>query len=142
MSSLLDEPVALDTNEYVFAIRRSRQFPACQQMLRVGLHKLAVYLPLQIILEVNRNLYKEEMAAVYRLLRGARDLIQDFTPPQDSLIDHYSNLGAKDGDARICAQLHSAEIKWLISENRHFLTEITDLPFTVLTAEDVLKLLE
>ena len=141
MSSLPDEPVVLDTNEYIFAIRKSPQFPACQQLLRLGLHKLAVYLPLQIILEVNRNLYTEEVIAVYRLLLGARDLIQDFTPPQDSLIHHYSNLGAKDGDARICAQLHSAEIKWLISENRHFLAELQELPFTALTAADALKLL-
>ena len=102
---------------------------------------MAVYLPLQIVLEINRNLYKEEVTAVYRLLRSARDLIHDFIPPDDSLVDHYTQLGAKDGDARICAQLHSADIKWLISENRHFLAELPDLPFTVLTAEDALKLL-
>lgn len=76
---------------------------------------------------------------MYQALQRCRRLIQDFTFPEDSLIAHYAELGAKDGDARICAHLHAAGIEWLITENRHFLSEIPGLPFKVLTSEEALR---
>jgi hypothetical protein len=43
-------------------------------------------------------------------------------------------LGCKLGDAAVSAYLEEEGVKTLISENRHFLAEITGLPFRVLSA--------
>ena len=139
MISIGDEPVALDTNQYVFGIRGSHDYPACREILIRMMTELTVYLPIEIIVELARNLYPEELRAAYRALRDARRLIQDFTQLEDHLIAHYTELGAKDGDARICAHLDQAGVRWLISENRHFLIEIPDLPFRVITSQQALE---
>src|SRR5438874_572457 len=130
-----DDPVALDTNQYVFGIRKNPQYPACHKLIRTQLRKLTIYLPLEIIIELNRTLYAEELRAVYQALRNSRQLIQDFSHPDNLLITQYAESGAKDGDARICAHLHSTGIRCLVSENRHFLHEIPNLPFAVVSAQ-------
>lgn len=63
-------------------------------------------------------------------------------PPHEDQVEEYRTRGAKKGDADICAQLSLAGIHWLISENRHFLAEITGLPFTVLTSAEALAILQ
>jgi hypothetical protein len=142
MSSILDELVCFDTNQFIFGIRRSPQNPACREVLRRHLHKLAVYLPLEILIELHRNLYREEINAAYRILRHAREFVEDFVPVEISLLEHYERIGAKDGDARICAHLHQAKVGWLISENRDFLQELPELPFKVLSSQEALTVLE
>ena len=141
MSSILIEPVALDTNQYVFGIRRSPGYSACVDLIRSKLGSLRVFLPREVILELHRNLFEEEIRAVYRALREAKELIQDYSAPNPALIEHYVRMESKSGDARICAHLHEAGIRWLITKNRHFLSELPDLPFRVLTAGDAITLL-
>src|SRR6266513_2855662 len=100
MSSILDEPVCLDTNQFIFGIRQSPQYPACREIVRSHINKLAVFMPLEILVEVHRNLYREEIQAAYFILRGARELIEDFAPVDTLLLEQYEHIGAKDGDAR------------------------------------------
>ncbi|MBI3302361.1 MAG: hypothetical protein HYZ72_09855 [Deltaproteobacteria bacterium] len=69
MYSIRDERVALDTNVFIFALPKEPNYPACETLLFDKLHALQVYMPLQIFLEVQRNLTGSEMRRVVRALR-------------------------------------------------------------------------
>jgi hypothetical protein len=51
-------------------------------------------------------------------------------------------MGLKPADAMIAAYTEWVGATVLVSENRHFLSRQTHLPFKVLTAEKTLKLLK
>lgn len=142
MSSIRTDLVALDTNIYIYGVRRTPGRTACAQILFEYLPDLRVYVPKEVISELHRNLLPEEQTAVYDAFDEALEVALDYEPPPQSLLAHYRSLGAKKGDAIIAAHLHGAGIRWLISENRHFLFEILNLPFTILRADDVIAMLE
>jgi len=58
------------------------------------------------------------------------------------LVRRWQQHGAKKGDAVIAAHLEFAGAGYLISENRHFLAELTGLPFQVITSEEAVRLLD
>ena len=58
------------------------------------------------------------------------------------IIRKYQSLGCKLGDAAIAAHLEELEVKVLITENRHFLEELKDLPFRRLSAIEALAEIE
>ncbi len=142
MSSIRDEAVGLDTNEFVFALRRDASHPACETLLFDRLDDLNVYLPLQILAELQRNLSVAEMRGVLRALARAGSITWDYAPARLELIAQWEQRGAKKGDAVIAAHLEAGHVRYFISENRHFLTELSDLPFEVLTSEDAVRLLD
>jgi hypothetical protein len=43
--------VALDTNVFVFALRKEANYPACETLLFDKLNELQVYVPLQVFIE-------------------------------------------------------------------------------------------
>src|SRR5436190_916437 len=102
MSKIGRDRVALDTNDFIFGIRRDASYPACAGLLRDQIDLVSLFVPLRVQIELQ---------------------------------------GAKKGDALICAELDAAGVRWLVSENRHFLHEIPDLPFAVVSAERALALL-
>ena len=53
----------------------------------------------------------------------------------------WKSQGAKKGDAIITAQLELAGVSLLISDNRHFLHQIPNLPFRVLSSREAVELL-
>jgi hypothetical protein len=55
------------------------------------------------------------------------------------LTDKFQRLGCKLGDAAVAAHLDEEGVEILISENRHFLTEIEGLPFRVISAAAALE---
>lgn len=65
---------------------------------------------------------------------------EDFVVPFE-LGTKYEARGLKPADAFIAAYTEWVGADALVTENRHFLTRQTDLPFRVLTAEQCLKLL-
>jgi hypothetical protein len=136
MSSIRTDPVALDTNQYVLGIRRSSA--TCAEILFDRVPSLRIFVPLRIVMEINRNLLEYEQQAVYDVLGSAAEVLWDYAEPPDEIVSQYKALGAKKGDAVIAAHLDAAGVRWLISENRHFLSEIDDLPFTVLTSKQAL----
>jgi hypothetical protein len=73
-------------------------------------------------------------------LGRARAVIWDYTPARLELVTQWELRGAKKGDAVIAAHLEANEVRYFISENRHFLAELTDLPFEVLTSEKAVTL--
>ena len=141
MSSIRGETVALDTNVFIFALRQEPDYPACETLLFDKLPALQVYMPLQIFLELQRNLTASEMRRVVRALTMAQVVTWDYAPARMDLIWQWEQRGAKKGDAAITAHLEGATIRYLVSENRDFLKELPALPFTVLSSEEAVRLL-
>jgi predicted nucleic-acid-binding protein len=133
--------VALDTNVFIFALRKEPNYPACETLLFDKLTALQVYMPLQIFLELQRNLTASEMRRVVRALTMAQAVTWDYTPARMDLIRQWEQRGAKKGDVVITAHLEVATIRYLVSENRDFLKELPALPFTVLSSEEAVRLL-
>ena len=142
MNSIRGEPVALDTNVCIFALRKEPNYPACETLLFDKLPALQVYMPLQIFLELQRNLTASEMRRVVRALTMAQAVTWDYAPARLDLIRRWEQRGAKKGDAVITAHLEAATIRYLVSENRDFLVELPALPFTVLSSAEAVRLLE
>ena len=141
MSDILTDAVALDTNVCVFAIRGGECAP-CEQLVLRNLGRLHWAIPPQVIVELNHNLDGTEIRALFAVFRraGARRIDVPRAPIDSA--ERFEKLGAKKGDALIAAELDAAGVRWLISENLHFLSAIEDLPFTVLSAADALALLQ
>ena len=136
------EWVVLDTNVWIFGLRQEPTRPACFHLLR-RLPDLFVRVPRQILLELRANLRQEEMDDFFRLLNRhpeRREISWDKVEP--ALIHNYQQLGCKLGDAVVAAHLEISGVKLLVSENRDFLTEISGLPFCVLSAEALLRQLD
>jgi hypothetical protein len=139
VSSILEARIVLDTNEFVFALRDVARYPACEELLFHRLERLRLYLPLQILIELQRNLSAAEQRRLFTALRRARSLDLDYASASQSLVELWLERGAKKGDAVIAAHLHAAGVPYLVSENRHFLVEIENLPFEVVTSEELLR---
>jgi len=82
------------------------------------------------------------MRDVLRALLRAKTVTWDYARAPAELIARWEQQGAKKGDAVIAAHLEAAQIRYVVSENRHFLTEISTLPFQVLRSEAVIELLK
>jgi hypothetical protein len=141
VNSIRGETVALDTNVFIFALRKEPDYPACETLLFDKLPALQIYMPLQIFLELQRNLTASEMRRVVRALTMAQAVTWDYAPPQMDRIRQWEQRGAKKGDAVITAHLEGAAVHYLVSENRDFLKELPTLPFTVLSSEEAVRLL-
>lgn len=141
MNSIRNETVALDTNEFVFALRQESSYPACRILLFDKLNELKVYVPLQVLIELQRNLSNDEMRSVLLALTKARAVVWDYVPAPSELVMQWKQRGAKKGDAVIAAHLEASNIRYFVSENRHFLIELSKLPFTVLTGKEAVDLL-
>lgn len=56
MNSIRDKLLSFDTNEFIFALRREANHPACETLLFDKLNELRIYFPLQVLIELQRNL--------------------------------------------------------------------------------------
>lgn len=141
-ADLADEYLALDTNQFVFALRRDPRFPGCASLLFDQIDQLHIHVPLQVMKELHRNLTRRELRKVFGALEAAQECRIDYAPGEAARVLHWEQLGAKKGDAVIVAQLEAARVRVLVSENRHFLSEVEGLPFEVLASEQVVQVLE
>jgi len=99
-------------------------------------------MPLQILVELQRNLTANEMRGLLLALNRSKTIQYDYAPVSLDLVIPWERRGAKKGDAVIAAHLESAGVHYFISENRHFLSQLPDLPFIVLTSEEAVQLLK
>ena len=76
-----------------------------------------------------------------RALLRAKTVTWDYAPAPRDLIAQWEQRGAKKGDAVIAAHLETANIRYLVSENRHFLAEFPASPFMILSSEEIIRLL-
>lgn len=142
MNSIRDEIVAFDTNVFLFALRKHPSYPACEMLVFDKLSELKVYFPLQVFVELQRNLHNDEMRGLLRALLRAKTVTWDYAPPPTELIARWEQQGAKKGDAVIAAHLEAAKTRYLVSENRHFLTELPGSTFQVLRSDEAIELLK
>lgn len=139
MTSIRDKWIALDTNEFLFGIDPPPGRESCRELILEGIAGLHVFVPLQVSLELQRNLSPSNLRKLIRAINRLADTRWDFMAAEDEAVRRFEELGARKGDAVIAAQLERSTITVLISENRHFLTEVPGLPFRVYSAADLLK---
>jgi predicted nucleic acid-binding protein len=140
--SIQDEWIVLDTNIWIFGLRRVPSFPACAELLD-SLNRLRLVLPRQILQELQANLVEHELRTLFRLLnRLPIPPKVDWQKAAPEIVGKYQQLGCRLGDAVVSAHLEELGVKTLITENRDFLTELTGLPFKTINASQALAELQ
>ncbi|MEO6165307.1 MAG: hypothetical protein ABIP88_14340 [Candidatus Binatia bacterium] len=136
--SIQDEWIVLDTNIWIFGLRRVPGFAECAELLGF-LNRLRVLLPRQILQELQANFSESEMSSLFRLLNRLPSPPRiDWQKPAQETVAKYLNLGCKLGDAAVSAHLDELSVNVLVTENRDFLEELSGLPFRRLKAREVL----
>lgn len=126
----------LDTNVWIFGLRRDDAFPACARLLdRIG--SFSVLIPLQVLKELNLALTEDEMRDFYRLVNQYPEFIElSWEPLAPEQIKLYEERGCRKGDAVIAAQAELSGIRTIVSENRQFLQTLKGLPTELITADE------
>lgn len=134
--------LVLDSNEYIFALG-AVQDPLCVELLEKILEHsdhISLRIPRLIVEEVRNNLtpeaFKEFIISINKLTRIDEDIEVPF-----ELGVKYETKGFKPSDAFIAAYTEWVGADALVTENRHFLSRQTNLPFKVLNASGCLKIL-
>jgi predicted nucleic acid-binding protein len=124
----------LDTNVWVFGLRRDASFPACAQLLdRIG--SFSVLIPLQVLKELNLALTEAEMRDFYRLVNQYSEFIElSWEPAATEQVKFYEQRGCRKGDAVIAAHAETLGAKVIVSENRQFLQTLRDFAVELVTA--------
>jgi len=131
----------IDSNEYIFAFGPAKEEKAIalfKAMLNKG-HTLRI--PRTIFEEVKRNLYTEAFQQFNIFINDIASVDEDVVVPFETVFK-YEATGFKPADAFIAAYAEYVGTDALVSENRHFLTHHSNLPFKVLTAEKCINLIE
>jgi predicted nucleic acid-binding protein len=132
--SIRDEWIILDTNVWIFGLRRIPDFAACAELLQ-NLNRLRVVLPRQILQELQANLVDDELRVLFRLINRLPIPPKiDWQKAAPETVAKYQQKGCKLGDAVVSAHAEELGIKILVTENRDFLEELTGLPFRRLNA--------
>ena len=134
--------IVLDSNEYIFSLGTDRK-KSCEVLLDKianSFPRHTVRLPRMITEEVKRNLspiaFKEFMG-----FANINGIDEDFLVPFE-IGAKYESWGLKPADAFIGSFTEWVGAEILVSENRHFLSRQSNLPFKVLTAEKCLKFIK
>lgn len=132
----------LDTNIWIFGLRRDTAFPACAELLdRLG--SFCVLIPLQVMKELNIALAKDELQAFYEIINHYPDCIDlNWQAAPLERIRFYQKRGCRKGDAVIAAHAEQAGIAIIVSENRQFLQTLTNLPIKIVSATEAIVHLE
>jgi predicted nucleic acid-binding protein len=132
----LPERWLLDTNIWVFGLRRDEDFPSCAQLLeRIG--SFHVVIPLQVLKELNLTLTRDE--DFYRLINQQPEWMElSWETASADGVKSYEDLGCRKGDAVIAAHAEALLVGIIVSENRQFLQTIKDLPIAIITAAEAL----
>lgn len=101
---------------------------------------IQIRIPRTIFEEVKRNLSIEAFQEFNNFVRQLTNVDEDISVPFEIGIK-YNLMGLKLADAFIAAYTEWTGADALITENRHFLSRQTNLPFKILTAENCLKIL-
>ena len=111
----------LDTNVWVFGLRRDASFPACAQLLnRIG--SFSILIPRQVLKELNLALAEDGMRDFYRLVNQCSEFIElSWDPAALDQVRFYQELGCRKGNAVIAAHAKTSAVTTIVSENRQFL---------------------
>jgi predicted nucleic acid-binding protein len=128
----------LDTNIWLFGLRRDEAFPKCMQLLeRIG--SFSVVIPFQVLKELNLNLTEDEISDFYDLVNQKPECVElSWSPAPTERVKFYEERGCRKGDAVIAAHAETLGVGSIVSENRQFLQTIQDLPIRIVTAANAL----
>jgi predicted nucleic acid-binding protein len=128
----------LDTNIWVFGLRRHHAAPECAELLeRIG--AFSVVIPLQVLKELSLNLTADETNQFYSLINQQSEWLElSWAKATADRVEFYQQRGCRKGDAVIAAHAESFSAKTIVSENRQFLRAMKNLPIRILTAADAL----
>lgn len=130
----------LDANIYIFAFGIAKQ-ESCKILLKTiagSIPRHSIRICRMIIEEVSSNLTHQEFREFVGFINAITEIDEDFFVPFE-LGSKYEWKGLKPADAFIAAYTEWTGSDILVTENRHFLSRQSDLPFRVLTAERCLK---
>lgn len=132
--------LVLDSNEYLLAVGLVRNAPS-EHLLDILIERFPTHqirIPRLIVDEVRKHLPPEVFKDLLGALQAIVSIDEDFVVPFELGVK-YETKGLKPADAFIAAYAEWVGAEALVTENRHFLTRRSDLPFRVLAAEQVLK---
>jgi hypothetical protein len=135
--------LVLDSNIYIFGLGIVK-VPACERIIlkladKYPSHVLRI--PRKIVEEVHRHLTQEDFSLFVRIINDLTTIDEDIVVPFETAF-RYETMGLKPADAFIAAYTEWTGSDVLVSENRHFLTRQSGLPFRILTAQNCLKILK
>ena len=126
--------ICIDSNQFIFGI--SGTDPASETLLLL-LPNLEVVLPRLVIKEVTRNLNDAQAKAFHALLSKAPRVKVIDQPVSAVLVAKYVDLGLPEkADALIGAFVEWQGARVLISDNRHFLSDLAGAAFEVLRPDE------
>jgi len=132
--------LVLDSNEYIFAFGLYKK-PSCEELLDTILSfSIPIRISQAIIKEIRRNLPISAFKEFIEFITSLTIIDEDIFVPFELGIK-YELKGLKPSDAFIAAYTEWVGADALVTENRHFLSKHSDLPFKVLTAKECLKIL-
>lgn len=129
----------LDTNIWVFGLRRDSTFPACAELLeRIGLFSTVI--PLQLLKELTVNLTEEEVSYFYGLINQHPEIIEvNWEHASIDRVRFFQALGCRKGDAIIAAHAEALGVTVIVSENRQFLQALKDFAIEIISSETALE---
>jgi predicted nucleic acid-binding protein len=129
--------ICIDSNQFIFGIAGTD--PAAETLMLLLPH-LDVVIPRLVMKEVTRNLTEGQAKALYVLLAKAPRVEVIDEPVPNDLVAKYIKLGLPEkADAFIGAFVECQGAQYLVSDNRHFLMELTGTAFEVLRPEEFLQ---
>ena len=135
--------LVLDTNIFIFAFSDIPK-PSCLELIEEIAFlspRVSIHIPRTILRETRNHLNPPQIKEFVLFIHEMAQTDEDIIVPFDTGIK-YEQMGLKPADAMIGAYTEWIGAAVLVSENRHFLSRQTNLPFKVLTAEKTLKLLK
>ena len=137
-----DLKLVIDTNQFIFRFGSlaNSASKAFINKLPDLIPRISIHIPRTIVNEVRNNLSAMKFKEFMIFIQAVGQIDDDHVVPVELAVK-YASMGLKSADALIAAYTEWVKADMLVSENRHFLTRKSGLPFKVLTASQCLKLL-
>ena len=133
--------LVLDTNQLIFAFGPDKDHPS-KALLRalISTDHVFIRIPQTVVEEARDNLHPSLFSACMKFIHEFGTVDEDtFIPFEYG--KKYEAMHLKAEDSLIAAYTDWIGAEALISENRHFLSRQSNLPFKVMTASQCLKTL-
>ncbi len=130
--------IFIDSNEFINFINKKS---LALENLLIN-QNIMIYLNYLIVREILRNIRNNDKKELYAILSKYNIVIFDEKTLPLYLIEKYENLGLKKGDVIIAASCEFIKADYLVTENRHFLKNVTFDNFQVLNLNDFLNKLK
>jgi len=126
----------------MYGLRQDQAHQACSELLD-RLRAFQVVIPRQVLFELQVNLSTQEYQRFWQLINEYSAQIEiSWDPAPTESLDRYRRLGCRRGDAAVAALTEHARAAALVTENREFLSNVSGLPFRLLSSADLLQELE